>query len=296
MRCSRCSIAASHRTIRPIPHLALAGGCAFNSVANGKIRDRTPFEASICSRPPGDAGGAIGAALAVWHSPAERRAQRAIDRPPTWGPSLPARPRSRSCCESRRSELEQRDGIVLRDFNDDLPRWSTGPPRSAIADGKVIGWFQGRMEWGPRALGNRSILGDPRRTDMKDILNIKIKRRERRSGRSRRRCCASASRTGFELDDDVPFMLQVFAIREDKRPDSGGDPCQTAPAACRPSTAAPIPRYYALISAFEPAHRRADGAQHARSTRTSRWSAGRRRRWTASCAPRWMCWCWATSC
>ena len=86
----------------------------------------------------------------------------------------------------------------------------------AIAEGKVVGWFQGRMEWGPRALGNRSIICDPRRADMKAILNAKIKRRE-----SFRPFAPSvleeAVTDWFEEDDDVPFMMQVFQIREDKR-------------------------------------------------------------------------------
>ena len=85
-----------------------------------------------------------------------------------------------------------------------------------IAEGKVIGWFQGRMEWGPRALGNRSILCDPRRSDMKDILNIKIKRRE-----SFRPFAPSILRESvskwFEQNDDVPFMMQVYKILEEKR-------------------------------------------------------------------------------
>ena len=87
----------------------------------------------------------------------------------------------------------------------------------AIADGKVIGWFQGRMEWGPRALGNRSILGDPRRADIKELLNLKIKRRE-----SFRPFAPSVLdkyvAEWFEEDDDVPFMMQVFQIRAEKRP------------------------------------------------------------------------------
>jgi carbamoyltransferase len=86
----------------------------------------------------------------------------------------------------------------------------------AIADGKVVGWFQGRMEWGPRALGNRSILADPRRADMKRILNAKIKRRE-----SFRPFAPSILREAvsewFEQDDDVPFMMEVFQIRARKR-------------------------------------------------------------------------------
>ena len=87
---------------------------------------------------------------------------------------------------------------------------------AAIADGQVVGWFQGRMEWGPRALGNRSILCDPRRADMKALLNAKIKRRE-----SFRPFAPSvleeAVSEWFEEDDAVPFMMQVFQIREEKR-------------------------------------------------------------------------------
>jgi carbamoyltransferase len=86
----------------------------------------------------------------------------------------------------------------------------------AITEGLVVGWFQGRMEWGPRALGNRSILCDPRRADMKEILNAKIKRRE-----SFRPFAPSILREAvgewFEQDDDVPFMMQVFQVREEKR-------------------------------------------------------------------------------
>jgi len=86
----------------------------------------------------------------------------------------------------------------------------------AISKGKVIGWFQGRMEWGPRALGNRSILGDPRRIDMKEILNIKIKRRE-----SFRPFAPSILREfvgeWFDEVDEVPFMMKVLPVKEDKR-------------------------------------------------------------------------------
>lgn len=82
----------------------------------------------------------------------------------------------------------------------------------AIADGKIVGWFQGRMEWGPRALGNRSILADPRKAEIKDVLNDKIKRRE-----SFRPCAPSILREAvaewFETDDDVPFMMKVFQVR-----------------------------------------------------------------------------------
>jgi carbamoyltransferase len=118
-----------------------------------------------------------------------------------------------------------------------------------VADGKVVGWFQGRMEWGPRALGNRSIICDPRRADMKTILNAKIKRRE-----SFRPFAPSvldaAVKDWFEEDDAVPFMMQVFQIREEKRPQipavthvDGSGRLQTVYRYTNP-------RYYALIEAF----------------------------------------------
>ena len=88
---------------------------------------------------------------------------------------------------------------------------------TAISERLVVGWFHGALEWGPRALGHRSIVCDPRRGDMKDILNLKIKRRE-----SFRPFAPSVLREAvsewFEEDDDVPFMMKVFQIREDKRP------------------------------------------------------------------------------
>jgi carbamoyltransferase len=119
----------------------------------------------------------------------------------------------------------------------------------AISDGAVVGWFQGRLEWGPRALGNRSILCDPRRADMKDILNAKIKRRE-----SFRPFAPSILRDAvaewFETADDVPFMMQVFQIREQQRPKipavthvDGSGRLQTVAQEANPL-------YYLLISRF----------------------------------------------
>jgi carbamoyltransferase len=119
----------------------------------------------------------------------------------------------------------------------------------AISEGLVIGWFQGRMEWGPRALGNRSILGDPRRADMKDILNLKIKRRE-----SFRPFAPSILREAvsdwFEEDDEVPFMMKVFQIQELKR--------QEIPAVTHADGSGRLqtvyektnPRYHRLIKSF----------------------------------------------
>lgn len=119
----------------------------------------------------------------------------------------------------------------------------------AIADGKVIGWFQGRMEWGPRALGNRSILGDPRRADMKDILNLKIKRRE-----SFRPFAPSILREHvkdwFEIDSDVPFMLQVFQILEDKRREIPAVTHVNGSGRLQTVNSTQNERYYKLIKTF----------------------------------------------
>jgi len=120
----------------------------------------------------------------------------------------------------------------------------------AISEGKVIGWFQGRMEWGPRALGNRSIVCDPRRADMKDILNLKIKRRE-----SFRPFAPSIIREAvsewFETDYDVPFMLQVYQIREEKRHVIPAVTHVNGSGRLQTVTEEQNPRYYRLIKAFE---------------------------------------------
>jgi len=120
---------------------------------------------------------------------------------------------------------------------------------AAIADGQVIGWFQGRLEWGPRALGNRSILGDPRRADMKDILNLKIKRRE-----SFRPFAPSVLREAvpewFEQDAEVPFMMQVFQIREAQRPRIPAVTHVDGSGRLQTVSRDTNPRYHRLIDAF----------------------------------------------
>jgi carbamoyltransferase len=119
----------------------------------------------------------------------------------------------------------------------------------ALADGKVVGWFQGRMEWGPRALGNRSIVCDPRRADMKAILNAKIKRRE-----SFRPFAPSvldnAVSEWFEEDDAVPFMMQVFQIREEKRAAIPAVTHVDGSGRLQTVNRQTNPRYYRLIESF----------------------------------------------
>ena len=194
-----------------LDNLALAGGCGYNSVANGKIGRNTPFRRSYVQCAAGDAGGAVGAAFHVLH--------QVIDAPRGfvmahgyWGPRF-GDGDLRALLEAHRGELDAA-GCETEQVTDEAELCRR--TAEAIAGGNVVGWFQGRLEWGPRALGNRSILGDPRRADMKNILNQKIKRRE-----SFRPFAPSILREAvpdwFEVDDDVPFMMKVFPIREDKR-------------------------------------------------------------------------------
>jgi len=214
-----------------------------NSVANGKVYRYTPFRKLYVQPAAGDAGGAIGAAFAVWHQLGGTRGF--VMNHAYWGPAF-LEDDFRALLDRELAALKSQGcSIALVSEESALCEQTAG----AIADGKVVGWFQGRMEWGPRALGNRSILGDPRRPDMKDILNLKIKRRE-----SFRPFAPSILREAvhewFEQDDDVPFMMQVYPIRSDKHARipavthvDGSGRLQTVSAEANP-------RYHRLISTF----------------------------------------------
>jgi carbamoyltransferase len=223
--------------------LALAGGCAMNSVANGKVRRLTPFRRVYVQAAAGDAGGAIGSAYAVWHKLGGKRSF--IMDHAYWGPSFAA-PEISKIIDNHQSQLADA-GCAVETVADETKLCSR--TAAAIADGAVVGWFQGRMEWGPRALGNRSILCDPRRVDMKAVLNAKIKRRE-----SFRPFAPSVLEESvldwFEEADSVPFMMQVFQIRAEKR---GLIPAVThVDGSGRLQTVSKTanPRYYNLIKTF----------------------------------------------
>jgi carbamoyltransferase len=189
--------------------LAFAGGCAMNSVANGKVYLNSPFKRMYLPASAGDAGGAIGSAFVVsrQQNPTKYVMDHAYVGPRSTDDEI------KSLLDSRAADI-QAENCTVRRYDDEGELCKA--TATAITEGKVIGWFQGRMEWGPRALGNRSILGDPRRADMKDILNLKIKRRE-----SFRPFAPSIMREyvteWFEQDDDVPFMMEVFQVKPDKR-------------------------------------------------------------------------------
>lgn len=229
-----------------LTQIALAGGCANNSVANGKIRRRTPFQHVYVHAAPGDAGGAIGAAFALWHDKGGARGFT-MDHA-YWGPSY-GNDAIEALLAERKADLVAANCVTTKHAKESaLCRKAA----EAVADGKVVGWFQGRMEWGPRALGNRSIVCDPRRADMKQILNAKIKRREsfRPFAPS---VLAEAVPEWFEEDDDVPFMMQVFQIREDKREKIPAVTHVDGSGRLQTVSSETNPRYAALIEAFRDA-------------------------------------------
>jgi carbamoyltransferase len=222
--------------------LCMAGGCAMNSVANGKIRKHTPFKSVYIQPAAGDNGTALGAAYYVWNEtlgcPREFVMEHGY-----WGTSHEA--------ERVVASIPSRDDDWVYDV--EVCESSADAARAAaslIAAGNVVGWYQGRMEWGARALGNRSILADPRRSDVRELINTKIKFRER----FRPFAPSIAEEALHEFFEDAapdPFMQQVYPVRTEKRAIipavthvDGSGRLQTVSARTNPT-------YYALIKEFE---------------------------------------------
>ena len=191
--------------------LCLAGGCAMNSVANGKIRERTDFRDVYIQPAAGDNGTALGAAFHVWHTET-RRPRDFVMRHAYWGTSFPERDIC-AALDARSADIASQ-GCARRSWTNDadLDAWTA----SQIADGRIVGWYQGAMEWGARALGNRSILADPRRADMREIINTRIKFRERFRPFAPS-ILEEAVDEYFVGATTDPFMLQVYPIRSEKR-------------------------------------------------------------------------------
>jgi carbamoyltransferase len=187
----------------PLEDLAMAGGCALNSVANGKLFARTPFRQTYIQPAAGDEGLAIGAALHTYHSVLKQPRRHELKHS-YLGPEF---------SESRIQSALQNVGLESRKL--DRPAL-LDEVADQIAAGNVIGWFQGRMEWGPRALGNRSIVAHPGLPNMKEVLNARIKHREwfRPFAPS---IMADHQHEYFEHDHPSPFMLHVYKIRQEKR-------------------------------------------------------------------------------
>jgi carbamoyltransferase len=194
-----------------LPRLCLAGGCTMNSVMNGKIRERTPFREVFIQPAAGDNGTALGAALYVAHH-VVGQPRRFVMEHAYWGPEFGDQA-IHEAIRGRGDEIHRQGGRILRLADEDaLCRWTA----ERLAGAQIVGWFQGRMEWGARALGNRSILADPRRADMRDLINTKIKFREKFRP-------FAPSILEEALDDYFigavpdPFMIQVYPVRPDKR-------------------------------------------------------------------------------
>jgi len=190
-----------------IPNLCMAGGVALNCVANGKILRDKSFKDIWIQPASGDAGGALGGALAVWHK--ELNKPRKINPNDAMQGSYLGPSYEQNSIERELSDCDAKFDSVTED--EMIEQTS-----NALADGKAVGWFQGRMEFGPRSLGSRSILGDPRSEKMQKTLNLKVKYRE-----SFRPFAPSVLREDltdwFELDYDSAYMLLVGDVRKDKR-------------------------------------------------------------------------------
>jgi len=207
------ALAKEARKVTGAEYLCMAGGCALNCVGNGLISREKIFKRVFIQPAAGDAGGSLGAALMTWHEIlGNARTVRAGDaqKGSLLGPSF------------TNEQIE----VVLRDRNAPYTKYSDTDLPKTVADlidqGKVIGFFHGRMEFGPRALGARSIIGDARRRDMQTVMNVKIKFRE-----SFRPFAPAVleerSAEYFQLEEDSPYMLLVGPVQEKHRRNLTGD-------------------------------------------------------------------------
>ncbi|HXF39909.1 MAG TPA: carbamoyltransferase C-terminal domain-containing protein [Blastocatellia bacterium] len=217
--------------------LGLAGGVAYNSVMNGKILLNTKFKRVYVQPAAGDSGTAVGVCYQIYNDVLNRPRGFVMDGPYT-GPEFSD--------EEIRAELD-RAGVQYEKYDDNE---LINRAARDIAAGAVVGWFQGRMEFGPRALGNRSIVVDPRRADMKDILNDRIKKRE-----PFRPFAPSIleERVGdyFEQTHPAPTMLMVYQIKAERRTEIPAVTHVDGSGRLQTVTCELNPRYYDLISEFD---------------------------------------------
>ena len=217
--------------------LGLSGGVAYNSVLNGKILLNTPFRRVFVQPAAGDSGTAIGVCYEIYHGTLDGP-RRCVMEGAYTGPEFSN--------EEIRAELE-RSGLAYKTYDD---RAVTRRAAEDIAAGAVLGWFQGRMEFGPRALGNRSIVVDPRRAEMKDILNERIKKREpfRPFAPS---ILAEDVGDYFEQTHPAPTMLMVYQIKPERRAAIPAVTHVDGSGRLQTVTRAGNERYYQLISDFK---------------------------------------------
>jgi len=243
-------------------YLCLAGGVALNCVANGRLLREGPFKDIWIQPAAGDAGGALGAAMSIWHSYLEQ--QRKVN---GTSDSMRGAYLGGSFNNDEIKHYLDNEEIRYTQLDDDelMPELAR-----QLADGKVIGWFSGRMEFGPRALGGRSIIGDPRSSKMQSLMNLKIKYRESFRPFAPAIKAESVSEW-FDIDRESPYMLLVALVKENKRCsmteeqkqlfgiDKLNIPRSTIPAVTHVDYSARIqtihketnPRFYNLINQFE---------------------------------------------
>lgn len=220
-----------------LPDICLAGGVALNSVANGRLLRESPFENIFIQPAAGDAGGAIGAAFFTYNS-LLKNPQRFGMEHAYWGP------------EFDHGEIQlflRNEGISFIEYSDEQ---LVEKVAELIAADKIIGWFQGRMEFGPRALGNRSILANPRNPAMKDILNNRIKFRE--DFRPFAPVVLEEDAADyFEIDRPSPFMLLVAHVKEEKRAEIPAVTHVNGSARIQTINEQQNPLFYKLLYAFK---------------------------------------------
>jgi carbamoyltransferase len=225
-----------------VSRLCLAGGGAMNSVANGKVRANTPFEEVYIQPAAGDNGIALGAAYHMWHM--EQNQSRTFEMDHVfWGPEhddaqVPE-------IVSRQEDAAQTYQWTRYDDTDALCKKTA----QLIADGKVIGWFRGRLEWGARALGNRSILADPRRTDTRDRINNCVKYREEFRPFAPSILKEAVDEYFVDAAPD-PFMQQVYPVRKEKRDEIPAVTHVDGTGRLQAVYEDTNPMYYQLIEAF----------------------------------------------
>lgn len=184
-------------------NLCLAGGVALNSLSNGRLRRETPFDKIWIQPAATDAGSSLGSALFLNHQLLDNKRNYQMNHV-FLGPEY-SNQEIKNVLEKREADYRRLEREKLLDKTTDL-----------LSEGKVIGWFQGKLEWGPRALGNRSILADPRREEMKDIVNKKVKHREEFRPFAPSVLEEKADEY-FDNEYESPFMLFVFNVRENKQ-------------------------------------------------------------------------------
>jgi carbamoyltransferase len=220
-----------------LPNLCLAGGVALNAVANGRILPETQFEELYVQPAAGDSGTAVGAAFHVWNQELGRPRGFVMEHAYT-GPGF----------SDEEIHAALREAGVEAERLDDDALFATVAER--IAEGDVVGWFQGRMEFGPRALGHRSIVADPRSDSMKDVLNARIKHREpfRPFAPS---ILAERAADWYEQSYPSPFMVLVYKTASDKRARVPAVNHVDDTGRVQSVEARVEPRYHRLISEFE---------------------------------------------